>query len=67
MLTLKLHLGDEDEINRHVSFRYRYVSYQLEQSRARLDQICEILKAKNPTLIQQINKQRKKYVDIMNY
>lgn len=27
LLTLKLTLGDEDEINRHVSFRYKYVAY----------------------------------------
>jgi hypothetical protein len=36
ILNLNLKLGDEEEINRHVSYKYKLVSYQLTQSKKRL-------------------------------
>ena len=36
ILELKLHLGDEDEINAHASYRFKLRSYELEESKRRL-------------------------------
>lgn len=49
-------LGDADEINKHVSFRYQLESFQLEESWSKLKEVCDILKLRNPSLITQINK-----------
>lgn len=59
LLRFNMKLGDEDEINNHVIYKYKMVQHALNQSRTRLDQICEILKIKNPTLIHQVNKAAK--------
>ena len=54
-LSLNLKLGDMDEINRHVSFRYKLAKYDLMKSQSQLNDILAILKLKNPSLIAQIN------------
>ena len=56
ILTLNLKLGDEDEINKHVSYKYKMISHNLMESRKKLEEVCDILKLKNPSLISQINK-----------
>lgn len=56
MLQIQMKLGDEDEINNHVIYKYQIVNHQLLESQKKLDQICDILKLKNPSLIYQINK-----------
>ena len=56
ILNLNMKLGDTDEINQHVSFKYKLVSHQLAESKRKLDEVCAILKLKNPSLISQINK-----------
>ena len=48
-------LGDETEINKHVSYKYKLVSYQLAKSKEKLLEVAEILKNHNPSLVQQIN------------
>jgi len=56
ILSLNMKLGDTDEINKHVSFKYKLVSHQLAESKRKLEEVCNILKLKNPSLIAQINK-----------
>lgn len=56
LLSINLKLGDSDEINKHVAFKYKLISYNLQRSRAKLEEVCNILKSKNPSLITQINK-----------
>lgn len=56
LMSIILKLGDADEVNKHVSYRYRLVSHQLKESKAKLEEVCNILKLKNPSLISQINK-----------
>ena len=56
LLSINLKLGDSDEINKHVAFKYKLISYNLQRSRAKLEEVCSILKSKNPSLITQINK-----------
>lgn len=55
-LSLVMKLGDTDVINKHVSHRYKVSKNQLSENMQRLDDIVQILKAKNPTMISQINK-----------
>ena len=55
LLELNLVLGDEEEINNHVIYKYQIYNYHLQESKNKLDQICDILKLKNPSLIHQIN------------
>ena len=50
-LSLNLKLGDMDEINRHVSYRYKLAKYDLMRSKQQLNDILSILKSKNPSLI----------------
>ena len=50
-MSIILKLGDADEVNKHVSYRYRLVSHQLKESKAKLEEVCNILKLKNPSLI----------------
>lgn len=47
-------LGDEDQINQHVSHRYKLIQFQVEQSKKKLEHMCELVKLKNPSLIHQI-------------
>jgi len=56
LLSLNLKLGESDEINKHVSFKYKFVSHQLSESKQKLEEVCKMLKLKNPSLISQINK-----------
>jgi hypothetical protein len=56
-LSLNLRLGDQDQINRQVSHRFKLSKLLLRQNQARLQQVAQILKLKNPSLIAQINKQ----------
>lgn len=56
LLSFNLKLGDSDEINKHVAFKYKLISYNLQRSREKLNEVCSILKSKNPSLITQINK-----------
>ncbi len=55
-LSLTMKLGDMDIINQHVSFRYRLIRNQLLDNQRKLEEVCNILKLKNPSLISQINK-----------
>ena len=55
-LTLQMKLGDTDVINKHVSHRYKVGKNTLMDNMQRLDDIVNILKAKNPSLISTINK-----------
>ena len=55
LLELNMKLGDETEINKHVSYKYKLVSYQLAKSKDKLREVVEILKQHNPSLIVQIN------------
>jgi len=50
-LNLNLKLGDMDEINRHVGYRYKLAKYDLMRSKQQLADILSILKLKNPSLI----------------
>ena len=56
-LTLPMKLGEVDQINRHVSFRYKLARHQLRENQQKLQEVCNVLKLKNPSLINQINKQ----------
>ena len=51
LLELKLVLGDEDEINAHASYRYKLRNYELMESKQRLQEVVEVLKKCNPSLI----------------
>lgn len=51
ILSLNMKLGDTDEINKHVSYKYKLVSHQLAESKRKLEEVCSILKIKNPSLI----------------
>ena len=51
LLCLKLRLGDTDEINKHVSYKYRLAQHQLTANQSKLEEVCSILKLKNPSLI----------------
>ena len=55
LLEMNMKLGDETEINKHVSYKYKLVSYQLAKSKEKLLEVAEILKNHNPSLVQQIN------------
>ena len=55
-LSLTMKLGDTDVINKHVAHRFKVCKNQLTENVQRLDDIVAILKAKNPSLISQINK-----------
>ena len=50
-LTLMMKLGDTEIINKHISHRYRMITSQLNQNKQRLNELCEIIKTKNPSLI----------------
>jgi hypothetical protein len=51
LLQLKLHLGEEDEINAHASYRFKLRNYELAESKMRLQEIVDVLKKHNPSLI----------------
>lgn len=55
-LSLTMKLGDTDIINKHASHRFKVAKNQLQENMQRLEDIVSILKAKNPSLISQINK-----------
>lgn len=55
-LSLTMKLGDTEVINKHVAHRFKVGKNQLMENMQRLDDIVQILKAKNPSLISQINK-----------
>lgn len=54
-LSLKCRLGEMDAIQKHVVFRYKLIRYELNENQAKLQEVCNILKLKNPSLITQIN------------
>ena len=54
-LSLKFKLGEMDAIQKHVVFRYKLIRYELNENQAKLQDVCNILKLKNPSLITQIN------------
>ena len=51
ILELKMHLGDEDEINAHASYRFKLRDYELKESKERLAELIDVLKRHNPSLI----------------
>ena len=55
-LSLTLKLGDTDVINRHVAHRYRVAKHSFRENMQKLEDVVQILKTKNPSLISQINK-----------
>ena len=55
LLSLVMKLGDQDVINKHVSFKYKLVKNQMLESKAKLQSLVNTVKAKNPSLIAQIN------------
>ena len=54
-LSLKFRLGEMDAIQKHVVFRYKLIRYELNENQTKLQEVCNILKLKNPSLITQIN------------
>jgi hypothetical protein len=50
-LSLKFKLGEMDAIQKHVVFRYKLISHELKENQAKLQEVCNILKLKNPSLI----------------
>jgi hypothetical protein len=44
-----------DAIQKHVVFRYKLIRHELNENQAKLQEVCNILKLKNPSLITQIN------------
>ena len=55
-LQLTMRLGDTEVINKHVAHRYKVGKSALIKNMQRLDDIVVMLKDKNPSLINQINK-----------
>ena len=51
-----MHLGDEDEINAHASYRFKLRDYELNDSQSKLAELIDVLKRVNPSLITQIHK-----------
>jgi hypothetical protein len=54
-LSLKFKLGEMDAIQKHVVFRYKLIRHELNENQGKLQEVCSILKLKNPSLITQIN------------
>ena len=51
LLNLTMKLGNAEVINKHVSFRYKLIKHQLTESQAKLQELVNIVKMKNPSLI----------------
>lgn len=55
-LSLNFKLGDWEAIQKHVEFRYKIIRNELLTNEAKLKEVINIVKMKNPSLISQINK-----------
>ena len=55
-LSLNMKLGDAEVINDHVAFQYKLVKKKMNDMKSKLEEIVQIIKDKNPSLIYQINR-----------
>ena len=55
-MSLIFKLGDWEAIQKHVEFRYKIIRNELMANEAKLKEVVNIVKMKNPSLISQINK-----------
>ena len=55
-MSLVFKLGDWEAIQKHVEFRYKIIRNELLSNEAKLKEVVNIVKMKNPSLISQINK-----------
>lgn len=55
-LSLIFKLGDWEALQKHVEFRYKIIRNELMTNEAKLKEVVNIVKMKNPSLISQINK-----------
>ena len=53
-------LGDADVINQHIAHKYKLIKAQLLDNQKKLQEVCQIIKMKNPSLAFQIQESSKK-------